>query len=114
MIDQLIRFLDQSPTAWHAVNAIVSQLKKAKFEELQEGDSWNIKPGKSYLVCRNGSTVGAFIMPKEPPKRVTIFGAHTDSPSFKLKPKAEFIKENMLMLGLEIYGGPLLTSWLNR
>ena len=40
--------------------------------------------------------------------------SHTDSPTLKLKPNAEFIKENMLMLGVEPYGSPLLTSWLNR
>ncbi len=114
LIDDLIQFLDLCPTAWHAVEEIAKRLKTAKFEELYEGDSWKIKPGGAYFVRRNGSTLGAFVVPKKAPQSLTILGSHTDSPAFKIKPKAEFLKENMLMLGVEIYGGPLLTSWLNR
>lgn len=114
IIHDLIDFLDSCPTAWHAVADISQRLKKANFEELQENETWKIKPGGAYYVTRNGSTLGAFIVPKKAPESVRILGAHTDSPTFKLKPKPEFMKENMLMLGVEIYGGPLITSWLNR
>lgn len=113
-IQDLMNFLDLCPTAWHAVEEIAKRLKGLKFEELQEGDAWKIKAGGSYFVRRNGSTIGAFVVPKRTPKSMRVLGSHTDSPSFKIKPKAEFLKENMVMLGVEIYGGPLLTSWLNR
>lgn len=109
-----MQFLDRCPTAWHAVEEIAKRLKSLRFEELREGDAWTIKPGGSYFVIRNGSTLGAFIVPKRAPKTLRLLGSHTDSPSFKIKPKPQFLKENMLMLGVEVYGGPLLTSWLNR
>lgn len=109
-----MHFIDDCPTAWHAVEEIARRLTQLKFVELLEGEQWKVKPGGAYFVRRNGSTLGAFIIPKRAPKSMRILGSHTDSPSFKIKPKAEFLKENMLMLGVEIYGGPLLTSWLNR
>lgn len=113
-ITDLLHFLDNSPTAWHAVANCASMLTKHGFKELKECDAWNIKPGGHYFVIRNGSSICAFVVPKKHPKGAHVAASHTDSPSFKLKPNAEFHKENMIMLGLEIYGSPMLASWLNR
>jgi aspartyl aminopeptidase len=113
-IDNLIAFLQESPTAWHAVAWMLDKLENQGFEILQEQNSWEIQPGKAYVVSRQGSSLCAFVTPTDEPRSVKVIGAHTDSPTFKLKPNAEFKRENMLMLGLEIYGSPLLTSWLNR
>jgi aspartyl aminopeptidase len=114
LIHNLMHFLDSCPTAWHAVDYIAKELKSRHFEELDEGQPWKIRRGGAYFVRRNGSTLGAFVIPKKAPHAFTLLGAHTDSPTFKIKPNAEFLKENVLMLGVEVYGGPLLTSWLNR
>lgn len=113
-VTDLIDFLNRSPSAWHAVENCIQLLQEYGFTELNEEDSWNIKPGGYYYVVRNGSSICAFINSKKAPTALQVAASHTDSPGFKLKPNAEFIKENMLMLGLEIYGGPLLGSWLNR
>src|SRR5262249_19612432 len=113
-IQNFMHFLEACPTAWHAVEEMAQHLQKHHFTELYEGEKWKVKPGGAYFVRRNGSTLGAFVVPKNKPQSLRILGAHTDSPSFKVKPNAEFMKENMVMLGVEIYGGPLLTSWLNR
>lgn len=107
-------FVEKSPTPWHAVEELRLRLKNAGFEELFEKDQWNLKPGRGYFVVRQGTSLSAFVMPQKAVKSCRIAAAHTDSPGFKLKPNAEYRKENMVMLGLEIYGGPLLTSWLNR
>lgn len=114
IIQDLLEFLKTSPTAWHAVENVVANLKGHGFEELNEGDAWKIKAGGRYYVTRNGSTLCAFTVPSKAPSSIKIAGSHTDSPAFKLKPNAEFRKENMIMFGVEIYGAPLLTSWLNR
>ncbi|MEI8365642.1 MAG: M18 family aminopeptidase [Parachlamydiaceae bacterium] len=111
---QLLQFLDHSPTAWHAVSNCRQELVKAGFKEINEDEQWKLKAGGRYFVTRNGSSICAFSLPESPPKEVRVAASHTDSPSFKLKPHAEFIKENMTMLGLEVYGAPLITSWLNR
>jgi aspartyl aminopeptidase len=53
-------------------------------------------------------------LPLHKPKQAVILGSHTDSPALKLKPHPSIINENMLSFGVEVYGGPLLSSWLNR
>lgn len=110
----LLAFLESSPTAWHAVANVETKLAGHGFKKLEEGDPWEVHPGGRYLVTRNGSSLCAFIIPRNPPKSIRVIGSHTDSPAFKLKPNAEYTKESMVMLGVEVYGAPLLTSWLNR
>lgn len=107
-------FLQQSPTAWHAVENMRQKLLKKGFTELHEEERWRLEPGHSYFVIRNGSSLCAFIMPLHVPLHARILAAHTDSPALKIKPQAEFSKENMEMIGVEIYGAPILASWLNR
>lgn len=114
MTDSLVSFLNASPTPWHAVDGMVTQLNEAGFQLLKENDKWNLKPGGRYCVTRNGSSLCAFIVPTNPISNAKVILTHTDSPGFKLKPNAEFRKENMVMLGVEVYGSPLITSWLNR
>lgn len=114
LIQGLLSFLDSSPTAWHAVEAIVSKLKEAGFQELLEQENWPLKKGGKYYVIRDGSAISAFIMPKSEPLSVNLLASHLDSPSLKLKPEPEIRRHNMILLGSEVYGSPLLTSWLNR
>lgn len=113
-IDSLLQFLDSSPTAWHAVAEACNHLQSAGFIPLNEEEPWTLAPGGCYYVTRNGSSLCAFVMPHDKIQSARVVGSHSDSPGFKLKPKAEFRKENMVMLGLELYGSPLITSWLNR
>lgn len=109
-----LNFLDNSPTAWHAVANCAGNLIGQGFKELKEQDSWHLKPGGQYFVTRNGSSICAFVVPTGNPAVARVIASHTDSPALKLKPNAEFYKENMIMLGLEAYGSPILGSWLNR
>lgn len=113
-IHSLLHFFDGSPTAWHAAENCSKTLLKQGFQELREEDAWTIKPGGRYFTKRNGSSLCAFVIPQKKLKAIRLAAAHTDSPSFKLKPNAEFMNENMRMLGVEIYGAPMLASWLNR
>lgn len=110
----LLEFLEQSPTAWHAVAAAKQRLLLHGFQELQEKDLWQLEYGQRYFTVRNGSTICAFIMPAKNIGTCSIVAAHTDSPALKLKPNAEYSKGNMTMFGVELYGSPLLSSWLNR
>ncbi|MBB64861.1 MAG: M18 family aminopeptidase [Waddliaceae bacterium] len=113
-IQDLRRYLDHCPTAWHAVSTISEDLINAGFTALSEKERWNLEAGKKYFVTRNGSSICAFTVPSSKPKRATIVGAHTDSPSLQLKPHSEYREENMVLLGVEVYGGPILASWFNR
>lgn len=112
-MDNFLRFLNQSPTSYHAVKNGEDLLKKAGFQRLDETEKWQLKKGGSYFVSREGSLM-AFRIPKKPFSEAIVLAAHTDSPGLKLKPQAEYEKESIKQLALEIYGGPLLSSWLNR
>lgn len=114
VVSDLIDFLKRSPTAWHAVEALHQRFSKEGFKVLREEEEWNLKPGGKYVVERNGSSLCAFSLPVKKPEGMDIAASHTDSPGFKLKPNPEFRKENMVMVGVEVYGAPLLSSWLNR
>lgn len=114
VIRDFVSFLDNSPTAWHAVAVACNSLKQLNFLELSEQDRWAIRPGHRYFVTRNGSSLCAFVTPHRMPQRLRLLASHTDSPGLKLKPSAEIRKHHAILLGVEIYGAPLLTSWLNR
>lgn len=114
IIQDLIQFIDASPTAWHAVAKMRQLLEPEGFIELSEQDAWDIEPSKRYFVIRNGSSLCAFVTPNRLPKRLRLIASHTDSPSFKLKPQPEIRKHRGILLGTEVYGSPLITSWLNR
>lgn len=113
-VQDFVDFIKASPTAWHAVEWMRERLEKHGYEELKEHEAWKLEPGKKYYVTRNGSSLCCFTIPKNTPTSACILGAHTDSPGLKLKPLGEFRKEKSVMLGVEVYGGPLLSSWLNR
>ena len=113
-IDDLINYIENSPTAWHAVEELKKKLQALSFIELREKERWDLKPGQKYFVVRNGSSICAFITPTSVPEKALVVGAHTDSPALKIKPNGEYCQENVTMLSVEIYGGPLLSSWLNR
>ena len=113
LITDLIHFIEHSPTAWHAVATVRRQLSSAGFTPLEEGSPWKLKKGERYVVQRDGS-ICAFTLPKAAPTRLRVVGAHTDSPGLKLKPNPDVQSGIFHQLSTEIYGGPLLSSWMNR
>lgn len=114
-IDDLLVFLRDSPTPYHAVASASSRLTAAGFSPLNECDSWEkISPGK-YFVAHGESALLAFIVPTAAKMAgFRIVGAHTDSPNLRLKPKPEYTREGYAQLGVEVYGGALINSWLDR
>ena len=113
-IKEFLTFIKKSPTAFHAVLSIREVLLKKGFEELKENKPWPLQSGGKYFVIKGGSTLALFIMPRSKISSSLIFASHTDSPGLKIKPNPDFILNDMAMVGSEIYGGPLYTSWLNR
>ena len=111
----LMRFVQSSPTPFHAVGNMEQRLKAAGFEGLDERQSWRIESGGRYWVSRNGSSIIAFKMPAVDAKPAfAMLGAHTDSPCLKIKPNPERVKQGYLQLGVEVYGGALLHPWFDR
>ena len=110
----LLRFIQSSPTAFHAVDTAKRMLSSSGFRELNEDDEFNIEPGSEYYVVRNDSSVIAFKLPEKVPTGFEIICAHTDSPLFKLKANPEIRKEFYTSLNVERYGGMILSQWFDR
>jgi aspartyl aminopeptidase len=115
ILSDLLAYLGASPTPYHAVANAVERLAAAGFGPLDERDAWENLAAGRYYVVHEDSALAAFIVPEKRPLRAfRIVGAHTDSPNLRLKPRPEYEKEGYRQLGVEVYGGVLLNSWLDR
>ncbi len=112
----LIDFIDAGPTAAHAVADACRRLDEAGFERIEEGQAWQLPPGRQFYVVRNHHSVIAGWIGAHPASETgfRIAGAHTDVPGLRLKPNAPYASGGYIQLGVEIYGGPLLASWTDR
>lgn len=112
----LCAFIDRSPTPFHAAAEIVSRLEAAGFRRLLETDVWSLAPGDRRYVLRGGSTVVAFIVGTDSPATAgfRMIGAHTDSPNLRIKPNADVSTRGYQQVGVEVYGGTLYSTWLDR
>lgn len=106
-------FIAASPSSFHAAHESGRRLALAGFTQLAEDEAWPTH-GK-FFVIRDGAII-AWVVPEAATATTgfNILGAHTDSPSFKLKPKPTTGRFGWLQAGVEVYGGPLLNSWLDR
>ena len=114
--NDLLSFLNQSPTPWHAVTSMKKQLDRAGFHQLDERDDWSLQAGTGYYAIRNGSSIVAFRTGNTDTVQagVRMVGAHTDSPCLKVKPNPVLRRKGFLQLGVEVYGGALLNPWFDR
>ncbi len=113
---QLLSFLQSSPTPFHATDAIAAVLAGAGFVQIYEADAWQLQPGGRYFLTRNDSSIIAFVYGKQPllESGIRMLGAHTDSPCLKVKPQPELNRKGYFQLGVEVYGGALLAPWFDR
>ena len=115
-VADLLRFLDGSPTPFHAVGEARKRLEAAGFRELREEEVWSLSPGDARYVVRAGSSLLAFQVGSGAPSAGGFrwIGAHTDSPNLRLKPRPDVVSHGYRQLAVEPYGGVLLHSWLDR
>ncbi len=113
---ELIEFLEASPTPFHAVAKIEKILKKNGFSEIKEAQKWDLKKGEKYYLKKNGSSILAFVMGKKDFLKTgfRMVGAHTDSPCLRVKPQPNKHFKNYFQLAVDIYGGALLNPWFDR
>lgn len=110
----LLDYLAASPTPFHAARSSARLLTEAGYFELAESEPWPAGPGR-YLIRRGGSLIawssddGA-----GPATGFRIVGAHTDSPNLRIKPRPEQTRAGHQLLGVEVYGGAIVNSWLDR
>lgn len=114
---ELLDFIKESPTAYHGAHSVKKMLDKAGFKEIKESEKWNLVKGGKYYVIKNQSAIISFEIGQGELEEdgFRLIGAHTDSPTFKLKPAAEIKAEDTYVkLNTEVYGGPILSTWFDR
>ena len=121
--EELLQFIGESPSAFHAVDTMKRMLDARQYEQLLEGDTWELSPGGKYYVIRGGTSLIAFRIPSAKIKsRVhggfrgfQIMASHSDSPTFKVKENPEMEAEKAYVkLNVEKYGGMLIAPWFDR
>ena len=114
LIAALTDLVTASPTSYHAANYVAEQLEGEGFVRLREDEAWpqDVRAG---VVVRDGAVI-AWRIPQDatPHTPLAIVGAHTDSPGFRLKPDPHTMRYGWQTLNVEVYGGPLVNSWLDR
>lgn len=113
---ELINFIYESPSAFHVVENIKLKLTAENFKELKLREPWDLEKGGRYFVTKNDSAIISFIIGTGEIEKegLRIIGAHTDSPTFRIKPSPEMTSDGYLKLNTEVYGGPILNTWLDR
>lgn len=113
---QLLNFLRNAPSPFHAVAEMKDVLQSHGFQQLFEQDAWQLQPGGRYFLTRNGASLIAFVKGSEPVEEtgIRLIGAHTDSPCLKIKPQPDLQQQGYYQLGVEVYGGALLNPWFDR
>ena len=115
MVQKLFRFLDESPTCYHAAANAKAALTAAGAVELRESEQWKLEKGTLYVVERGDSALVAFRVPEGPFHGFLMAAAHSDSPTFKVRETAEAASAgNTLRLSVEPYGGGVWRGWLDR
>ena len=112
--EDLCRFIDASPTPYHAVREAAERLRAAGFSPLDPVEAWPAEQG-GHFVASGGAIIAWYrddSTPSDAPLR--IVGAHTDSPNLRLKARPDTGRAGWRQLGVEVYGGVLLNSWLDR
>ncbi|MDX3309146.1 M18 family aminopeptidase [Streptomyces sp. ME08-AFT2] len=120
--DDLLTYLTASPSPYHAVANTAERLEKAGFRQVSETDAWDAEThgvsasGSGGRYVLRGGAIVAWYVPEgaAPHTPFRIIGAHTDSPNLRVKPLPDTGAHGWRQVAVEIYGGPLLNSWLDR
>ena len=113
IVNELLDFINLSPSPAHVVDTSEKRLMKSGFERLSMDKPWSLQAGGKYFVSVYGTALLAFTIGKER-GQLRMAAAHTDFPCFRLKPSAGIIKDGYGSLNVESYGGLMLRTWLDR
>ena len=105
LTDDLMAFLSSCPSPYHAVAEAARRLSEAGFVEGATSGKWFVRRGGALLAGIHRASEAASLR---------LIGAHTDSPNFRIKPRPDTGAVGWRQLGVEVYGGVLANSWLDR
>lgn len=118
--EQLLSFINSSPTPFHLVKEAEGRLDDAGFTKLEEREAWSregkVVQGGKYYYNRNRTTLVAFTVGEkyQPGGEFKVIGAHTDSPVLKVKPVSAKTANSYIQVAVECYGGGLWHTWFDR
>ncbi|RMG14238.1 MAG: M18 family aminopeptidase [Deltaproteobacteria bacterium] len=114
--EDLIAFIDASPSPYHCVAEVARRLDGAGFRALSEAEAWSLEAGARHYVVRGDGSIVAFRMGRRAPAEsgFRLVGAHTDSPNLRLKSRPGLSRSGYLCLDVEVYGGAILATWVDR
>ncbi len=113
--DKLTKRIKSSVSPFHTVAYTAEELKDAGYEEIKLTEKWNLQRGKNYFAKVYGSTLIAFSIGKNwDGKNIRLAAAHTDFPCLKIKPSCQIKENNYVKCNVEVYGGAILNTWLDR
>lgn len=112
----LMDFINASPSMFHATSACQSMLADHDFMYLDPKENWHLTQGGKYYTTSNDSSLIAFSVNTLTPETdgFKIVAAHTDVPGFRIKPNPQMKSESYIKLNTEVYGGPILNTWFDR
>lgn len=114
LIKKMMKFINESPCNYWAVENASALLADNGYRELSERDPWELQDGGKYYVKRNSSSLIAFRYRKNR-QGFLLVATHSDSPCFKVKENPEVsVGEQYTKLLVEPYGGMILAPWLDR
>ena len=115
---EFMKYLEESTVSFFAVENLKSMFGEAGFEQLPLHEDWQIKEGGKYFVTLWDSACIAFTIPEDMSKvqapLYRMIGAHTDQPCFRIKPGTQMNQNGYCKLNVEVYGGPIFSTWLDR
>lgn len=112
-------FIQQSPTSYHCIKTLSKKLLQEGFLQLHENKRWQLEGDSGYFVIRDGGAMVIFTTASnfsdaENNSSIAFLGAHTDSPGLKIKPRPQKRSAEVETIGVEVYGGPILSTWFDR
>ncbi len=110
----LCAYVDASPSPFHACAEAGRRLEAAGFSHLAETEAFPTEPGRHYLIRGGALIAWSTERAGAPATPFRVVGAHTDSPNLRIKPQPDLVRAGWQLLGVELYGGLLLNSWLDR
>lgn len=116
MTENLLKLLKEGTSAVMVVKEAERQLKEAGFEELRFSNTWGLTEGGKYYMKHHDTTLMAFTVGQqvEFKEGFKIVAAHTDFPCLRIKPNPDVAAHGYAQVNVEVYGGAILNTWLDR
>ncbi|MCI8483905.1 MAG: M18 family aminopeptidase [Lachnospiraceae bacterium] len=115
-VQELFHLLENGTSAVMVVKEAEEQLKEAGFEEMKFYQAWGLTEGGKYYMKHHDTTLFAFTIGEKRSYResIRIGAAHTDFPCLRIKPNPDIVTEGYAQINVEVYGGAILNTWLDR